>query len=123
MGKKQAGAPDNSPSMIAMSQQGAMSQMHASDNQFMLGMARTGAQIMQSEQTFLLGNSAINAQTEISEERNDTRLEISRMNYDLKKSEQEDSHSEKMEELHVQKHQIDADAKAGSQVDTSDFLA
>ncbi len=123
MGKKETSTPDNSPAMIAMAQQGAATQMHQSDNQFMLGMAQTGAQIMQSEQTFLLGSSAINAQSEIASERNDTRLEIARMNYDLKKSEQEDEHVEKMESLRVQKHQIDVEAQEGQQVDTSDFLA
>ncbi len=116
MSKKDTQTPDNSPAMIAMSQQAAMSQMHDSDNQFMVGMAQTGAQIMQSQGLSILGNNQIQASTEMASERNDTRLEIARMNYDLKKSGQEDSHAETMEQLRLRGRQIDAEAAEKRQI-------
>ncbi len=123
MGMKDSTVPDNSAATIAMAQQGAMTQMNASDKQLMLGLAQTGAQIMQSQGALTLGNAAINAQTEVSSERNDARLEIARMNYDLKEGEQENGHTEKMEELRVAKHQIDAEAAQGPQVNTAPFFS
>ncbi len=103
---KGAPAPDNSMAMISMANMSAQTAMHNSDNQLHLGMAKIGSDIMQSGQMAMLANRALSAEVNQTEDQIDAKLEIAHINYNLARSEQEDTHREHMEELSVRRLEI-----------------
>ncbi len=110
--KKDSSAPNNSQAMIDMAQQSAMAQRYASDNQYQLGMAEIGAQMIQAQGMFNLGQAQINAQRELASERNQTSLDIARLNYLQQAASQEDRHEEKMGEIDLRRYEIDHPSEA-----------
>lgn len=121
MGSAVPAPPDPTAGLVAQATQSAMASMHRSDNMTHLGMAQISAGIIQSFQGFLLGSQAIAATKQQVSDAVDAKVEIAKLNFKLARQENDNRHTEKLDELRTRRMEIRVASRP--QVDTTNFLA
>ncbi|QQR80566.1 MAG: hypothetical protein IPJ69_14975 [Deltaproteobacteria bacterium] len=109
---KQPNQPDMSWAMVQMAQISGQTNSLQSNNAYNLGIRQISQQETQSNQMYMLARHQLSADERTSRNELEAKLEIATMNFNARVQELELGHGEKMKELDVRRHEIDAQAVA-----------